>query len=271
MIQVVGNALDEVWNSNPSETTVELPAFRHLAREFRPLTGWERRDYNDSSWEQVYTVRDGAMFVHTSPALLRGVLPPGARAIELPLPVTGEYALYVNGVELDRRLGLPPQSGRIDLSKAATGFGDVVAIETTSHSGPAGLQSPLGVICGPVQVDRLQPWSKWNLPWYCGRVLYRMEVTVPQPDSAHRWFLDLGNVQHYAEVWLNGRLVGTLLWPPYRIELTEHLKKDKNDLVLVISNSIANRFAWDIWGTRGNAQAEPAGILGPVRIVTEKD
>ena len=118
------------------------------------------------------------------------------------------------------------------------------------------------MVCGPVSVDRLQSWSKWNLPWYCGRVLYRTEVKIPEPDSGQRWFLDLGHVQHYAEVWLNGKLVGTLLWPPYRIELTQHLKKDKNELVLVVSNSLANRFAWDVWGTRGDGQG---GTLGRSR------
>lgn len=270
-IQIVGNALDEVWSSNPGETVIELPAFRHRAREFQPQTGWEQRDYNDGSWEKVYSVRDGAMFVHSSPVLLRAVLPPGAKAIETPLPVTGEYVLYVNGIELDRRLGPPPQSGRIDLSKVATRFGDVVALETTSHSGPAGLRSPLRVVCGPLPVDQLQPWSKWNLPWYCGRVLYRTEVKFPESEPGRRWFLDLGHVQHYAEVWLNAKLVGTLLWPPYRIELTQYLRKDKNDLVLVVSNSLANRFAWDLWGTRGTAKAEPSGLLGPVQILTTKD
>jgi hypothetical protein len=179
--------------------------------------------------------------------------------------------LYVDGVELDRRLGPPPQSGRINLSKATTGCSDVVAIETTSHSAPAGLRSPLRVICGPTQVDQLQPWSKWNLPWYCGRVLYRTEVKIPASDSGQRRFLDLGQVQHYAEVWLNGELAGTLLWPPYRLELTPRLKKGTNDLVLIVSNSLANRFAWDIWGTRGTAKAEPSGLLGPVQILATKD
>jgi hypothetical protein len=263
-IQVLGSALDEAWSPAPGDTVVDLPAFRHRAREFQPVSGWERRDYNDSAWEQVYTVRDGAMFVHSSPALLRGVLPPGAKTIEMPLPVTGEYVMYVNGVEIDRHLGPPPQSGQVNLSKAATGFGDVIALETTSHSGPAGLPSPLRVLCGPAQVDRLQPWSKWNLPWYCGRVLYRTEMTIPPSERAARWFLDLGEVQHYAEVWLNGKLVGTRLWPPYRIELTQHLRPGKNDLALVVSNSLANRFAWDRWGTRGSGKPEPSGILGPV-------
>ena len=267
-IQIVGDTLDETWNLTPGNTTVELPAFRHRAREFRPVSGWEQRDYDDSTWEQIYTVRDGAMFVHASPVLLRGVLPPGAKAIETPLPVTGEYVLYVNGVELDEHLGLPAQPGRIDLSKATTGLGDMAAFETTSHSGPAGLQSPLRVVCGPVQVERLEPWSKWNLPWYCGRVLYRTEIEVLDSGPAQRWFLDLGEVQHYAEVWLNGKLVGTLLWPPYRIELTQHLRKEKNELVLVVSNSLANRFAWDVWGTHGAGKAEPSGLLGPVKLLT---
>jgi len=270
-IQVAGHALDEAWGPTPGDTVIELPVFRHRAREFQRHPGWERRDYNDGTWERVYAVREGTLFVHSSPVLLRGVLRPGAKAIEMPLPVTGEYVLYVNRVELDKRLGPAPQPGRIDISKVATGFGDVIALETTSHSGPAGLQSPLRVVCGPVTVDELQPWSKWNLSWYSGRVLCRTELAIPESGRAERWFLDLGNVQHYVEVWLNGKLVGILPWPPYRIELTEHLKRGNNELVLIVSNSIANRFAWDVWGTRGTGNPEPSGILGPVTILTTED
>ena len=267
-IQVLGDALDNAWTSSPGDTVVELPAFRHRAREFQPHPGWEGRDYNDAAWERVYAVRGGALFEHASPVLLRGVLPPGARAIATPLPVTGEYVLYVNGVEVGKRLGPPTESGPIDISKAAAGQDDVVAIETTSHSGPAGLRNPLRVICGPVRVDRIGPWSQWNLSWYSGRVLYRTHLEV---SGVHRRFLDLGGVEHYVEVWLNGRLVDALLWPPYRIELTKHLKEGDNELTLIVSNSIANRFAWDLWGTRGAGKAEPSGILGPVRLLMTKD
>jgi hypothetical protein len=270
-IQVLGDALHEAWTPRPDDTMVELPAFRHQAREFQRRAGWEQRDYDDSTWEQVYAVRDGALFVHSSPVLLRGVLPPGARAIETPLPVTGAYALYVNGLEVQKHLGPPPQTGMLDIAKMTTGHGDIVAIETTSHSGPAGLQSPFHVVCGPVRTDELQPWSKWNLAWYSGRMLYRTGITIPESDGPARWFLDLGNAQHYVEVWLNDKLVGTLLWPPYRIELTEHLKKGNSELVLVVSNSIANRFAWDVWGTRGSASAEPSGLLGPVTLLATKE
>lgn len=270
-IQVVGNTLDETWSPSLSEAVVELPVFRHRAREFQRQAGWEQRDYNDRAWEQVYAVRNQALFEHSSPVLLRGILPPGARTIELPLPVAGEYVLYINGIEIEKRLGQPPQRGKIDISKAVKGTGDVIAIETTSHSGPAGLTSPLRVVCGPVQVDKLQPWSQWNLPWYTGRVLYRTRFNVPEEAHGGRVFLDLGQVQHYVEVWLNGKLVGTLLWPPYRIELTGHLSRGENELVLVVANSVANRFAWDQWGTRGTAKAEPSGILGPVTLLTSRE
>ena len=270
-IQVVGNALDETWSPSPGETIVELPAFRHRAREFQRHAGWEQRDYNDSGWEQVYAVRDQALFVHASPVLLRGTLPPGARAIESPLPVTGEYVLYVNGIEMEKCLGQSPQNGKIDISKATRGIGDVIAVETTSHSGPAGLTGPLRVVCGPVQVDKLQPWSQWNIPWYTGRVLCRTRFNAPEPIDSGRVFLDLGQVQHYVEVWLNGKLIGCLLWPPYRIELTDHLSQGANELVLVVANSVANRFAWDQWGTRGTAKPEPSGILGPVTLLTSQE
>jgi hypothetical protein len=269
MIQVLGNALDNTWSSSPGDTIVELPAFRHRAREFRQHPGWEKRDSNDAGWEPVYTVRGGALFEHTSPVLLRSVLPPGAKAIERPLPVTGEYVLYVNGVEVAKNLGLPAETGPIDISKTVTGPGDVVAIETTSHSGPAGLEKPLRVVCGPIGVDRLQPWAAWDLSWYSGRVLYRTSLAIPKTERTPRRFLDLGDVQHYVEVWLNGRPIDTLLWPPYRIELTDHLQNGENELVLIVSNSIANRFAWDIWGTRGAGKSEPSGILGTVRLLME--
>jgi hypothetical protein len=268
-IQVLGDALDATWSPSPGDTVVELPAFRHRAREFRQHPGWAERDYNDAKWEQVYTVRGGALFEHASPVLLRGVLPPGAKAIERPLPVTGEYALYVNGTEVARCIGTPMESGSIDISNAVTGKDDVVAIETTSHSGPAGLDKPLRIICGPVGVDRLQPWSEWNLPWYSGRILYRTTMHATDVWQKPRLFLDLGDVQHYVEVWLNGKHIDTRLWPPYRAELTG-LRDGNNELVLVVSNSIANRFAWDRWGTRGEGRPEPSGILGPAWLQLAK-
>lgn len=97
------------------------------------------------------------------------------------------------------------------------------------------------------------------------------ELKTVRPLNGPETIQVLGSVQHYVEVWLNDRLVGTLLWPPYRMELTASLKKGNNDLVLIVSNSIANRFAGDIWGTRGSTTPEPSGLLGPVTLLAAGD
>ena len=39
----------------------------------------------------------------------------------------------------------------------------------------------------------------------------------------------------------------------------------------IVANSIANRFAWDLWGTRGTGKPEPSGLLGPVSLRSTRD
>ena len=138
--------------------------------------------------------------------------------------------------------------------------------DLSQRPGGSGKPAPCSLRTGPSRA--VGALVEMEPAWYCGRVLYRTEIKVPDSGRAQSWFLDLGEVQHYAEVWLNGKLVGTLLWPPYRIELTQHLRKEKNELVLVVSNSLANRFAWDVWGTHGAGKPEPSGLLGPVKLLT---
>ena len=146
--------------------------------------------------------------------------------------------------------------------------GNILAIETFSHHGPAGLSGPIELICGPGKIDRLKSWEDLGFGFYSGRVLYSRKLNVD--GRFKRAWLDLGQVQHYVEVFVNGRLADTLLWPPYELDVTEFLNEGQNELVLVTANSIANRFAWDIWGTRGTAKAEPSGILGPAYLWLEK-
>jgi hypothetical protein len=87
--------------------------------------------------------------------------------------------------------------------------------------------------------------------------------------SGAKVVLDLGRVEHYAEVWVNGKLAGTALWPPYRVEIGKLVKAGENRVVIVVANSIANRFAWDQWGSRGGGKAEASGLMGAVRVVWE--
>jgi hypothetical protein len=263
-IQVLGEALDREWKCSAPETRVALPVFKMKRRDFQRQEGWTGRGYGDANWVTVAAVRGQATSVEGGPLLFRSPLPPGTRGIITPLPTGGEYAVWLNGALLEKRLGpAPAKGGEIALSASAVP-GDVLAIETTSHAGPAGIVEPLMLRCGPVQVDRLRSWADWGFGFYAGRVLYRRHVDLgPRPGKV---WLDLGKVQHYAEVWVNGRLAGLLLWPPYELDISGLCHGGRNEIVLVVANSIANRFAWDAWGSRGTAEPEPSGILGPVRL-----
>lgn len=268
-IQLVGSELDEKWESSIGTTTISLPVFRMKKREFNNIPGWTETDYSDQDWDKIHVLRNSGLFTDNSSILLRTELPPGTTVLKRPLPVTGEYALWVNGRLIEKNLGpQSSQSERIDLEGLLTPNRNILAIETFSHESPAGLARPIELVCTAGTIDRLRSWQELGFGFYSGRVLYHKVIRVD--DEFKRAWLDLGQVQHYVEVFVNGRLVETLLWPPYELDITDYLIRGKNELVLVTANSIANRFAWDIWGTRGTGKAEPSGILGPAYLWLQK-
>lgn len=132
-----------------------------------------------------------------------------------------------------------------------------------------GLTGPLVFHCEPVEVD-LRSWTQLGLWWYSGRALYRARFawngSTGGATSERRVTLNLGEVRECAEVWVNGELAGTRIWPPYRVEITNLLREGENELAVVATNLLANRFAWDEWGTRGRGETLDSGLLGPVRL-----
>jgi len=245
-------------------------------RGWAAVRGWETPGFDDHEWSQVATLR-GAAMSHASSVLLRSILPPGTTHLRLPLPATGEYAVFINGQLLERRLGPPPTEGELDISRLARGQHDLIAIEVASLSDLAGLSAPLQVRCGPTHLERLEEWKALGLWWYAGRARYRTTVRINAAHAARRTVLDLGAVGQYAEVWINGQLAGTLLWPPYILEIGRYLCPDENEIVIIVSNSLANRFLWDQWGDsrcgrswRVPSRPETSGLLGPAIIRTWK-
>ncbi len=242
--------------------SLTLPCWRLSERgPWERRSGWEQPGFDDSAWREVSTLRVGALVAGES-ALLRCRLPPGACRLRLPLPATGAYALHVNGVLVERRLG-PPGEGVITLPG---GIGDVLALTVASESAFAGLSAAPQVECVPFPVPELADWSAWGLGWLSGRVCYRFTCRLAAvPEQAE---LDLGAVWHSAEVTVNGEAPTVLPWPPYRTALTG-LRVGDNEIRVTVANTLANRFAWDRWGVRA-AEAPPetlrSGLLGPVQL-----
>jgi hypothetical protein len=155
--------------------------------------------------------------------------------------------------------------------------------------------------------DRLDDWAKRSedgIRYYSGTAIYRKTFRLDtQPAASDRLFLDLGKVAVMAEVKLNGKDLGILWKPPFRVEVTEAVKAGENTLEVKVVNLWVNRMigdeqlpedsqrnpngtlkAWPSWLDEGKpsptgrytftswklwpkgAPLQESGLLGPVAI-----
>ncbi|MBC7847941.1 MAG: DNA-binding protein [Flavobacterium sp.] len=136
-----------------------------------------------------------------------------------------------------------------------------------------------------VKINKLFDWSTSendNIKYYSGTATYQKELVWKGKTDDKIW-LDLGIIANIAEVSINGKDCGTLWTFPYKVDISEALKKGKNTIVIKITNTWANRLIGDqklpkeerlTWTTAPfRLEGEPllkAGLLGPVTIVKEK-
>ena len=99
-------------------------------------------------------------------------------------------------------------------------------------------------------------------PHFGGYMVYEGEFNYDKRDGG-RYLISLGNVGETAEVWLNGKYVGTKLAPPYKLEASEYLANGKNTLKVVVTNNLAYEQR-DLCSKF--LVLEPAGLLGPIEI-----
>ena len=95
-------------------------------------------------------------------------------------------------------------------------------------------------------------------PAFSGRIRYTARFGRPEGIGG----IDLGEVGQTARVWLNGRDLGVRVCPPYRYDLSESFRDGENELVIEVSNTLANALRDNF----SKFMAIPAsGLLGPVR------
>jgi hypothetical protein len=122
----------------------------------------------------------------------------------------------------------------------------------------------------PVVFPALDDWTKRAEPgirYYSGTAVYRKTFDVAPSKTGTHCALDLGVVREIARVRLNGRDLGVVWCPPWRLELPPGLlKPTANQLEVELTNVWANRLIGD--------EQEPAdcewnrghrGFGGPLR------
>jgi hypothetical protein len=133
-----------------------------------------------------------------------------------------------------------------------------------------------------VTFNQLNDWSQHaesNIKYYSGIASYSQLFTWNNNVQGEVW-LDMGEVNNLAEVYVNGINCGVAWTWPYRVNITKALKKGANQLKIEVSNTWANRLIGDhalpekerVTWTNAPYRLEdkpllPAGLLGPVKLI----
>ena len=147
-----------------------------------------------------------------------------------------------------------------------------------------------------ISLQRVGPWTQQAAPeikYFAGTAKYRRAFALPEGWRAHaqRVELDLGRLWAIGEVSVNGRSLGVVWTPPFRVDCTAALRDGPNELVVDVVSTWHNRIVGEARGAvprwtktnittsqRGlgkDMQSGPwktldpidAGLFGPVRLI----
>ena len=130
--------------------------------------------------------------------------------------------------------------------------------------------------------DKLQSWSASKIPGvrhFSGTATYTKAFDLPKITPGRRLLLDLGDVRELARISLNGKPLGIVWTPPFRLDITAAAKPGRNLLTVAVTNLWVNRLIGDsqpgkgrkytfvtVPAYRANAPLRESGLLGPVLV-----
>ena len=141
----------------------------------------------------------------------------------------------------------------------------VRALPEADSPGAAFFREPVKIDC---EGGRLAPGDWTNagaMRFYSGGVKYSKVIDVKA--KGKRVELDLGDVDATCEVSVGGKQVDVLLSPPYKLDITDFVKKGQNKIEVLVYSSLSNHYQTIPSPYKGTPRA---GLIGPVKMVIEK-
>ena len=138
---------------------------------------------------------------------------------------------------------------------------------------------------GKVVFDTLEDWSQrpeQGIRHFSGTAVYGKAFDLPaeastQLHAGKKLHLDLGEVRELAEVKLNGKNLGVVWCPPWRVEIGDAVLEKDNRVEIEVVNLWPNRIIGDaalppekrltrtnIRAFKADSPLMPSGLLGPV-------
>lgn len=138
-----------------------------------------------------------------------------------------------------------------------------------------------------VDMPDLVDWTRLEseeLKYFSGTATYKTNFVLDELPSAKQVFMDIGKANVMASITLNGNLVGSLWTAPWKIDVTDHLKKGENQLEIEVTNLWVNQLIKDsqrdkdakkTWTLQPNrytneSELQASGLVGPVLLISSE-
>jgi hypothetical protein len=111
----------------------------------------------------------------------------------------------------------------------------------------------------------LSDWNSWSETpkGFTGLLDYTTTVTLE--DTSDKMQLDLGDVDHLAQVWINDKPIGAKLWAPFTFD-SGAFRKGENTVRIRVGNLVNNNY--QTYNAADTALA--SGLKGPVTVWKEQ-
>jgi len=230
-------------------------------------------DYDDSSWK-YYTFENQKNVNETKKSeksenkfiYWRTKIPVGSKSVVFTSDMIGKD-IWIDG----EKTNLTGKS--IDLPAE----GSLLSYASSFEKGKLFQTSPLKFVVKKKEGCTLKSWYTYGLQQYTGYVDYETSVRIDE--SSAKFSIDLGKVKYMAEVFINDKSVGARLWPPFKFDTSNELKKGENKIRIRVGNLMVGDI-WikedmgklRTWGWRGGPDFDKydAGLFGPIKLLITK-
>jgi hypothetical protein len=212
-----------------------------------------------------------------------------------PLQAAPERAAQVRCAASGRCVCVASQPGHYELKTAR---GQTRSVEISHVPAPVEITGAWDIRFPPkwgapetITLAQLGSWTdstNAGVKYFSGAATYTKNFdwrpeAVSGAQKTETW-LDLGDVKVMAQVKLNGRDLGVLWKPPFRVDATGVLRPGGNTLEIRVANlwpnrmigdaalAETNRFTWSSWEPfKQDTPLLKSGLLGPVQIASQVD
>jgi hypothetical protein len=136
----------------------------------------------------------------------------------------------------------------------------------------------------PVTMEKLQDWTSHrndSIRFYSGTAIYTNSFELTKLSKGGRIILDMGKLTALAKVSINGKQAGGAWTAPWQVDITDFVRKGKNNIDISVVNTWVNRLIGDSFLHENERQTwcpvnpykptsplQPSGLFGPVNILS---